>query len=99
MPLCPHCNEEITGRSDKKFCSPYCKSAYHYQQSKFKETPLFNKIDTQLKANRKILKSYNKAGKATVHKTDLLAEGFNPKYFTHYWKAKNGNLYLFCYEY
>ena len=26
-------------------------------------------------------------------------EGFDPKYFTHYWKAKNENVYLFCFEY
>jgi hypothetical protein len=25
--------------------------------------------------------------------------GFNPKYFTHYWKNKKGNVYLFCYEF
>ncbi len=97
--ICPHCKESITGRSDKKFCSPYCKSAYHYQQNKLNESSLFLIIDHQLKTNRKVLKSYNKAGKATVRKEKILSEGFNPKYFTHYWKAKNGNLYLFCYEY
>ncbi|MBI2269405.1 MAG: hypothetical protein HYU69_03510 [Bacteroidetes bacterium] len=26
-------------------------------------------------------------------------EGFDFNYFTHYWKAKNGNVYLFCYGY
>jgi len=25
--------------------------------------------------------------------------GFNPKYFTHYWKNSKGEVYLFCYEY
>lgn len=96
---CPNCNESITGRSDKIFCSPYCKSAYHYKQSKEKEDSLFSKIDKQLKTNRRLLKAYNKAGKSIVRKKTLLAEGFNPKYFTHYWKAQNGNIYLFCYEY
>ncbi len=99
MPNCLYCNENIHGRTDKKFCSPYCKSAYHYQQNKSKEGTLFSVIDHQLKTNRRLLKAYNKAGKATVRKQTLLAEGFNPKYFTHYWKAQNGNLYLFCYEY
>ncbi|MBS2211071.1 hypothetical protein KEM09_06650 [Carboxylicivirga mesophila] len=60
---------------------------------------MYSTIDNQLKTNRRLLKSYNKAGKATIRKAKLLAEGFNPRYFTHYWKAKNGNLYLFCYEY
>jgi len=99
MSTCPHCYEIITGRSDKKFCSPYCKSAYHYQQNKAKDASLFSVIDQQLRTNRRLLKSYNKAGKATVRKEIFLEKGFNPKYFTHYWKARNGNLYLFCYEY
>ena len=25
--------------------------------------------------------------------------GFNPKYFTHYWKNQKGDVYLFCYEF
>jgi len=29
----------------------------------------------------------------------LLKEGFNPKYFTNYWKNEKGDVYLFCYEY
>ena len=99
MLTCPYCHEPITGRSDKKYCSPYCKSAYHYRQSKQKEVSLFRIIDQSLKNNRSLLKSYNKAGKATVRKEVLHAEGFEPRYFTHYWKAQNGNLYLFCYEY
>jgi len=45
------------------------------------------------------LKLYNKAGKATLRKEVLLEEGFNPRYFTHYWKNQKGQVYLFCYEY
>ena len=30
---------------------------------------------------------------------DLNSRGFNKKYFTHYWKNKKGDVYLFCYEY
>ena len=99
MPDCLHCHEPLVGRSDKKFCSPYCKSTYHYQQNKVRESSLFVKIDLQLKMNRRLLKAYNKAGKATVRKETLLSDGFNPKYFTHYWKNPKGNIYLFCYEY
>lgn len=29
----------------------------------------------------------------------LINEGFNPKYFTHYWKNQKGAVYLFCYEF
>lgn len=99
MSKCQECGETITGRVDKKFCSIYCKSAYHNQINKDKEDNLFKKIDKQLKLNRRILKEYNKAGKATVRKSTLISEGFNPKHFTHYWKNQKGDVYLFCYEF
>lgn len=99
MRQCPSCGKEFTGRVDKKFCSPYCKTSFHYIQNKEKANNLYVSIDKALKQNRRILKAYNKAGKATVRKSVLLAEGFDPKYFTHYWKNDKGQVYLFCYEF
>ena len=29
----------------------------------------------------------------------LMEEGFDPKFFTHYWKNQKGDVYLFVYEY
>ena len=49
--------------------------------------------------NRKILKSFNKAGKATVREQVLREQGFDPNFFTHYWKNAKGDVYLFVYEY
>jgi len=97
--FCLLCGDPLNGRIDKKFCNEACRSTYHYYQNQEKEESIFKTIDKQLKTNRRILKEFNKAGKATVRKETLSDEGFNPKYFTHYWKAKNGNVYLFCYEY
>jgi len=34
-----------------------------------------------------------------VRQSELIAEGFNPKFFTHYWKNKKGEVNLFVYEY
>ncbi len=96
---CLQCGDQVIGRLDKKFCDESCKAAYHYQHSTDKEDSLFKHIDKQLKTNRRILKEFNRAGKATVRKQVLIDEGFNPKYFTHYWKNKKGDVYLFCYEY
>ena len=56
-------------------------------------------VDKQLKTNRKILKRYNKSGFTTLRKEKLLDEGFNPKFFTHYWKNQKGQVYLFCYDF
>lgn len=99
MKTCQNCNEPVIGRSDKIFCSPYCKSSYHYQKSTERENSLFVTIDKQLKINRRLLRSFNKAGKATIRKEELIQNGFNPNYFTHYWKNKKGDVYLFCYEF
>jgi predicted nucleic acid-binding Zn ribbon protein len=93
------CGAELEGRADKKFCSDHCKSSYHYERTKRKSASMFKTIDAQLKKNRQLLKFYNRAGKATVRKEVLIEKGFNHRYFTHYWKATNGNIYLFCYEY
>ena len=99
MKKCIECSEPIEGRSDKIFCSAYCKSSYHYQRNKEKEEGLFSTIDKTLKRNRQLLRHFNAAGKSVVRKQDLISKGFNPKYFTHYWKNKKGDIYLFCYEY
>ena len=95
--VCAACGKFFEGRSDKKFCDPYCKSSYHYKKS-IEDIPKFYKtVDKQLKTNRKLLKTYNKAGKATVRASVLINEGFNPKFFTHYWKNAKGDVYLFVY--
>jgi hypothetical protein len=97
--ICLSCKKEIKGRVDKLFCDNQCKSSFHYQKKKESKYTLFKQIDLQLKQNRKLLKHYNQAGKATIRKEILIKAGFNPKYFTHYWKNKKGDVYLFCYDY
>lgn len=96
---CLYCSSELKGRADKKFCDPQCKSAYQYHQAKQNPERFYNKVDNQLKLNRRLLKNFNKAGKATIRKDELLKEGFDPKFFTHYWKNSKGDVYLFVYEY
>jgi hypothetical protein len=96
---CLSCKKELQGRSDKLFCDVHCKSAYQYQQSKLKEPRFYNKVDNQIKLNRKLLKNFNKAGKAIVRAETILDLGFDPNFFTHYWKNNKGEAYLFVYEY
>jgi len=97
---CLCCDKELFGRADKKFCNSYCKSSFHFQKNKEKESSFFTEVDKQLKLNRRVLKEFNKAGKSTVRKEVLIKEGFNPKFFTHYWQTRDKQrTYLFCYEY
>jgi len=96
---CLACNRDLEGRVDKKFCDAHCKSAYQYQQTKLTEPKFYNRVDNQLKLNRRILKFYNKAGKSIVRASTILEQGFDHKFFTHYWKNNKGDVYLFVYEY
>lgn len=96
---CLYCGKELNGRIDKLFCDVHCKGAYHYQKAQEEEPRFYNKVDNHLKVNRRILKAYNKAGKATVRAETLINEGFHPRFFTHYWKNSKGDVYLFVYEF
>lgn len=95
---CSVCGVIIRGRPDKKFCSVKCKSINQYENRRQIEQ-FYLRVDKQLKTNRRILKKYNKSGYTTLQKSLLHAEGFNPRFFTHYWKTKKGEVYLFCYDY
>ncbi len=99
MKECIHCGKPLEGRSDKKYCDVHCKSAYQYIKVKLEGHNFYQTVDKHLKLNRKLLKQFNKAGKATVRCQVLEDLGFNAKYFTHYWKNKKGDVYLFAYEY
>jgi hypothetical protein len=89
----------LEGRSDKKFCDPYCKSAYQYQKTKEDTISRYQIVQNQLRLNRRILKFYNKAGKSVIRKEELIKEGFNPRFFTNYWKNRKGDIYWFIYEF
>lgn len=97
--LCPNCNEEVSGCIDRVFCTTYCKTNFHYEKNKEKINVRFKEVDLQLKLNRKILRNFNKAGKATIRYEKMIESGFNPSIFTNYWKNSKGDVYLFCYEY
>lgn len=96
---CLYCGKELTGRTDKKYCDLHCKSAYQYQRIREQPERFYNKVDNQLRLNRKLLKAYNKAGKSIVRAQVLLDLGFDPRFFTHYWKNKKNDMYLFVYEF
>ena len=99
MRKCKNCDKELEGRRDKIYCSSYCRSAFQYSENKEKEGTMYQKIDRQLKLNRRLLKLYNKSGKSTVRRGVLVNEGFDPNYFTNYWKNKEDDVYLFVYEF
>ena len=70
------------------------------QYEKVREQDQFYfQVDAQLKTNRKLLKQFNKTGKTTLRREVLHQLGFNPNYFTHYWRNDKNQVYFFCYDY
>lgn len=94
---CLECEEEFSGRMDKKFCSDMCRNAYHNKINS-EDTHLVRQINSILRKNRRILSTLNKDGKTKVHRKKLLDRGFDFSYFTSIYKTQKGNVYHFCYE-
>ena len=96
--ICPECEEEYTGRSDKKFCSSPCRAAHHNRKNAAENT-FQRSINNILKHNRNVLAELNPDGKANVRKDRLIDRGFKFRYFTNTYKTRNDTLYHFCYDY
>lgn len=96
--LCTVCGAAVKGRSDKVFCSANCKSIAQYERRQENER-FYLEVEGKLRTNRKLLKRFNAAGYSTVTVGTLIGEGFDPNFFTHYWKNGQGEVYLFCYEF
>lgn len=96
--LCIRCSTPVEGRRGKLFCDVSCKSAYHYEKKREKEASFYSLVDIQLKRNHRLLKHFNSAGKATVREAKLINAGFDPSYFTHFWRTHDKRTYFFCYD-
>lgn len=95
--LCLDCNEELKGRSDKKFCDDQCRSNFNNRQQTENSTYV-RQINNILKRNRRILEELNPEGKTKTSRRKLLTKGFNFEYFTNIYQTQTGKSYYFCYE-
>lgn len=97
---CLLCGKTFRGRSDKKFCDDYCRSAYNNDQKAVVNNFMRN-VNNALGRNRRILENCLGTGMKTANISGekLLQKGFRFKYHTHIYTAKNGNTYFYCYEY
>ena len=94
---CIECGRELFGRSDKKYCSDACRSAFN-NKSVNTSNSLIRKINRRLVKNRSILGQLNPDGKTKKHKDQLIKEGFNFDYHTHTYITKEKKTYYFCYD-
>ncbi|MGF1636824.1 MAG: hypothetical protein ACFCUU_07100 [Cyclobacteriaceae bacterium] len=95
---CLECEAKMAGRLDKKFCSDQCRYLYNNKKKRQYEVAIMN-VNHILRKNRSILKSLNPVGKTTVRRALLENKDFDFNFFTHIYRAKNGSLYYFIYEY
>jgi len=91
---CLFCNNELSGRFDKKFCDVQCRSAYHNSVAN-KEEEQIKSINKILRKNRSILKFASPQGKTTINKSFLVDREFNFNYLTSTYESKAGNTYKF----
>ncbi|MEI6866028.1 hypothetical protein [Flavicella sp.] len=94
---CLECAEEFIGRSDKKFCSDYCRNSYNNKVDSESKN-LVRNINNRLKKNHKVLTKLNRSGKTKIPKFKLTDEGFYFKYFTNIYTTQTGNIYYYIYD-
>lgn len=95
---CPECGTKIIGRTDKKFCSDYCRNAYHNKLNKDSKN-LIRNINNRLRKNYRILDSFPlREGKTTTTRTKLMDKGFDFEFFTNIYTTKKGTAYFFVYD-
>lgn len=94
---CEECGEKIVGRTDKKFCSDYCRNAFHNRINK-DSSNLIRNTNNSLRKNYRILQELNPNDKISLPKSKLLAKGFNFEFFTSIYTTKTGNQYFFVYD-
>jgi len=94
---CLECEEELIGRSDKKFCSDYCRNAYNNKVNTQSKNLLRN-INNRLRKNFKILNELNVSGKTKITKNKLLDKNFDFQLFTSIYTTKAGNVYYYVYN-
>lgn len=94
---CEHCGTKILGRSDKRYCSDYCRNSQHNIENR-DSSNYMRKVNNVLRKNRRILAKFNPNGKAKIQSTTLMEEGFNFAYFTNIYATQKGGKYFFCYD-
>lgn len=94
---CPVCNEKIRGRSDKKFCSDYCRNSFNNTLNKDSKN-LVRNINNLLRKNYRILEQLNPNQKTKTTKSKLVEFGFDFNHFTSTYTTKAGTIYYFVYD-
>lgn len=96
--LCLECEIPFTGRSDKKFCSDYCRNHYNNNLNR-NANNYVKKVNGILRKNRRILVSLFLVGKSGISRNRLSWEGFDFRFTTRVCRSKRARTSYYCYEY
>lgn len=94
---CLECGEPFIGRSDKKYCSDYCRNAYNNKIGRDSKN-LIRNVNNRLRKNYKVLTDLNVKGKVKVTRQKLLNGNFDFTLFTSIYTTKTGNTYFYVYN-
>ncbi|MBN2682166.1 MAG: hypothetical protein JXR58_06630 [Bacteroidales bacterium] len=76
MRICIQCNERFSGRSDKKFCSDYCRNQYNYSKSRYAEKDILD-LHCRIRKNHRIICNIYKSGCGKIDINILKGLGYN----------------------
>jgi predicted nucleic acid-binding Zn ribbon protein len=97
--FCKECGTALKGRSDQKFCCDFCRNQFNnrFYALKYERQRQINRILVQ---NKQILAQCLLVDKKRkVQELDLRVKGFNFDFHTHSKQMKNGQVYIFCYDF
>lgn len=96
---CKICAKPIKGRTDKIFCSSYCKNYYH-KHLRYAAKKAAIEINGYLKRNYSILLELLGKNKTTikVYRNVLEKKKFHFKYHTHIQLNSKGKTYFYVYD-
>jgi len=94
---CKECKISIIGRSDKQFCTNYCRSAFHNRQYA-SDRKYVRHVNIILNRNRQILFDCLQLKTTVFPHLTLLEQGFNFSFFTSEIHLKKGQICRFCYD-
>ena len=96
---CKVCAKTIKGRSDKIFCSTYCKNVYH-KKLRYASKVAAIEINGYLKRNYAILLEVlgNNKTQIKVYRTLFEKKGFRFKYHTHFHVNSKGKTFFYVYD-
>ena len=94
---CLVCDDKLTGRVDRKFCSDFCRNSYN-NSLKRSNNNLVRNVNNQLRKNYRILETINTEDKTKTTKNRLLQMGFSFDYFTSIYTTKAGSTYFYLYD-